>query len=178
MPVMPPLAFDRFLVPAPTPPDVFVRVRQNLVRSVPFEFPLTGDLTLALVVPIGNARVWHDADPSIVATEGTEEIASHTAPRGADPLERVPARLILRQARAIRAVLPLASGLTRIVPDGDSAQTLLEVMVIGWRLHAGTIRGAGDYGSFVEIGWNRIGRGAVRILDPLRSGASRGGYLP
>lgn len=179
MPLMPPLAIDRFLVPEqPALPETLVRVRQDLVRGVPFEFPLTGDLSLALVVPVGNAVLWRDADPAAVATEGSDEIGPHAPPRGADPLERSPARLIVRQARAIRAVVPLAAGLTRIVPDGDQARTLLELAVIAWRLHVGTIRGAGDYGSFVEVGWERIGKGAARIVDPLRSGTRRGGLLP
>src|SRR5688572_21066366 len=179
MPLMPPLAIDRFLVPEqPVLPETLVRIRQDLVRGVPFEFPLTGDLSLALVVPIGNALLWRDADPAAVATDGSGEISPHTPPGGADPLQRSPARLIVRQARTIRAVVPLAAGLTRIVPDGDEARTLLELAVISWRLHVGTIRGAGDYGSFVEIGWRRVGSGASQIVDPLHLGIPRGGYLP
>jgi len=176
---MPPLPIDRFLVPEPLVlPDSFVRVRQDLVRGVPFEFPLTGDLSLALVVAVGNARLWRDADPAAVATDESSENSPHTPPRGADPLERPPARLIVRQARAIRAVVPLAAGLIRIIPDGDEARTLLELAVISWRLHVGTIRGAGDYGSFVEIGWRPIGKGVSGIVEPLHLAAPRGGYLP
>jgi hypothetical protein len=179
MPLMPPLAMDRFLVPEQSPiPEPLARVRQDLVRGVPFEWPLSGDLSLALVVPTGNAVLWRDADPAAVVTEGGDEVAPHSPPRGADALERLPARLIVRQARAIRAVVPLATGLTRVVPDGDEAQTLVELAVIAWRLHAGTIRGAGDYGSFVAIGWRLVGRGVSRIVDPLRVGMQRGGYLP
>ena len=179
MPLMLPLPIDRFLVPEqPVLPETFVRVRQDLVRGVPFEFPLSGDLSLALVVPVGNALLWRDADPSAVATDESGEISPHTPPRGADPLERPPARLIVRQARAIRAVVPLAAGLTRIVPDGDGARTLLELAVISWRLHVGTIRGAGDYGSFVEIGWRPIGKAASQMVDPLHLATPRGGYLP
>ena len=179
MPLMPPLAIDRFLVPeASAVPETLMRVRQDLVRGVPFEFPLTGDLSVALVIPTGNAVLWRDADPATVATEGSDEVAPHVPPRGTDALERSPARLIVRQARAIRSVVPLATGLTRVVPDGDEARTLLELAVIAWRLHVGTVRGAGDYGSFVEIGWRSVGRGASQIVDPLRSGTRRGGYLP
>lgn len=179
MPLMPPLAMDRFLVSEESAvPETLARVRQDLVRGVPFEFPLAGDLSLALMVPTGNAVLWRDADPATVATEGGDEVAPHTPPRGADALERPPARLIVRQARATRAVVPLVARLMRVVPDGEQARTLLELAVIAWRLHVGTIRGAGDYGSFVEIGWRRVGQGASQIVDPLRSGTRRGGYLP
>jgi hypothetical protein len=179
MPLMPPLAIDRFLVPEqPAIPGTLARVRQDLVRGVPFEWPLTGDLSLALVFPTGNATLWRDADPASVVSEGSDELAPHAPPRGADALERSPARLIVRQARAIRAVVPVAAGLSRIVPDGGEARTLVELAVIAWRLHAGTIRGAGDYGSFVEVGWRRVGKGAPEIVDLLRSGISLGGYLP
>jgi hypothetical protein len=179
MPLMPPIAMDRFLVSEESSvPPALARVRQDLVRGVPFEWTLGGDLSLALVVPTGFAVLWRDADPAVVVSEGEDGLVPHAAPRGADALEQAPARLVVRKARTIRAVVPLATGLQRITPDGDGAATLAELAVVAWRLHAGTVRGPGEYGSFVELAWRAVGKGAPAIVDTLRIGMRRGGYLP
>lgn len=179
MPIMPPLPMDRFLTPDPPPRgEGFATVKQELVRGVPFEWVLAGDVTLALVVPTGTARTWRDADPAALVSAGADETGAHAAPRGIDPLERAPARLLLRQSRTIRAVLPLAAGTRRILPDGPGDRALVELVIVDWRLHAGTVRGAGDFGSFVEIAWRPVGKGADTLLDPLAGDSQRGGFLP
>jgi hypothetical protein len=38
-------------------------------------------------------------------------------------------------------------------------------MVLSWQLFAGTVRGPGDYGSVVELGW-RVSDKAVDIFGP------------
>jgi hypothetical protein len=176
---MPPLPMERFLV-IEEPlviPELFVRSRQELTRGVPFEFLVDGDLTLLLQVPTGCAAIWRDEDPAKLVSAATEETRSHTAPRGADVLERSPIRLLLRRARVALAAIPLTAGLRRVIPDGDAAPSAIELIIVDWRLHAGCVRGPGDYGSFVDVAWRRSDKAADRLLLP-PFGIPRGGYLP
>jgi hypothetical protein len=76
---------------------------------------------------------------------------------------------------------------------------VIDLYVADWLLHAGCMRGPGDYGSFVEVAWRRVDRGANAFsLAPIDvhvaarnsalsqsfvgiAGATinpRGGYLP
>src|SRR5215207_6638346 len=178
-PLMPPLAMEPFLISGDSPavPDGFIRLRQDLTRGVPFEFTVEGDVTLLLQVPTGFAAIWREQDPARLVSAAGEETGPHTSPRGADPLERAPVRLLLRRARVLLATIPLVAGLRRIMPDGDAAQSALELIVVDWRLHAGCVRGPGDYGSFVEIAWRRADQASDQIVVP-PFGIPRGGYLP
>jgi hypothetical protein len=198
---MPPLAMDRFLVPAdaPAPPDGFQRLRQPLTRGVPFSFALDGELSLVLILPTGVATLWRDLDPGTVIASSDAELAPHAPPRGTDPLAVPPLRLLLRRGSNLLAALPLAAGLARVAPDGDGAASTVELVLLAWTLHAGCVRGAGEFGSFVELAWRRVGAGrnafdlppldphvAARHTDEVQSqtgipGATtrpRGGYLP
>ena len=178
-PLMPPLPMERFLVPGDSPavPDGFIRLRQDLTRGVPFEWLVEGDVTLLLQVPTGFAAIWREMDPARLVSAARDESGPHTAPRGSNPLERPPIRLLLRRARVPLATIPLAAGLRRILPDGDAAQSAIELVVVDWRLHAGCVRGPGDYGSFVEVAWRRADKAPDRIVVP-PFGTPRGGYLP
>src|SRR4051794_7052700 len=100
-PVMPPMPVEAFLTPGPSfaIPDGFARSRQELTRGVPFEWTLESDLSLVLLVPTGVAALWREADPGDVASTSVVELRAHVAPRGADPLELPPVRLLLRRAR-------------------------------------------------------------------------------
>ena len=116
-------------------------------------------------------------DPARLVSAAGEETGPHTSPRGADPLERPPVRLLLRRARVLLATIPLAAGLRHIMPDGDAAPSAIELIVVDWRLHAGCVRGPGDYGSFVEVAGGEPTRAADQIVVP-PFGIPRGGYLP
>jgi hypothetical protein len=177
-PIMTPMPIERFLVPEPSLalPEGFARSRQPLTRGVPFQWTLDGDLGVALIVPTGFATLWRDADPEAIATASTGETRPHVPPRGSDPSEQPAVRLILRRERATLASIPLAAGLVRIAPDGDNARSLTEIFIAGWLLHAGCMRGPGDYGSFVDGAWRRADRSGADF-----SGTAyrpRGGYLP
>jgi hypothetical protein len=177
--LMPPLSMERFLTPgdAPVIADGFIRVRQDLTRGVPFEFPVEGDVTLLLQVPTGVAAIWRETDPARPVSASAEETLPHTAPRGTDAIERPALRLLLRRARQPLAVIPLAARVRRIIPDGNEAQSAIELIVVDWLLHAGCVRGPGDYGSFVEVAWRRADTARDQIVVP-PFGAPRGGYLP
>lgn len=170
-PVMPPLPIEAFLTPETSLliPGGFVRSRQELTRGVPFQWPLESDLNLVLLVPTGFAAIWRDADPAAVISASSDEGRPHASPRGIDPQEHPPIRLLLRQGGATLATIPLVVGLFRVTPDGDQATSIIELFIIRWRLHAGCVRGPGDFGSFVEVAFRRVGNATVN---------PRGGYLP
>lgn len=176
---MPPLPMERFLTPEGSlvVPEGFIRSRQDLTRGVPFEWVIEGDLTLVLQVPTGFAVIWREEDPATLVSAVIEETQPHAPPRGADALERLPIRLLLRRARVPLATIPLAGGLRRIIPDGHAARSVIEFIIVDWLLHAGCVRGPGDYGSFIEVGWRRVDKAIDQILVP-PFGVPRGGYLP
>ena len=179
-PMMQSLSVVRFLVEEPPlgVPKGFTPSRQELTRGVPFAWTLAGDLSLVLVVPTGFATLWRDADPLALASTSAGETAPHLGSRGADPREQAALRLIARRARITVAVVPLAAGLSRVVADGDGGAAVLEVFVSGWAVHAGCVRGAGDYGSFIDVAWRRADRGTSTFDPDAMSRRRRGGYLP
>ena len=200
-PVMPPMPMEAFLTPDTSLaiPEGFVRSRQELTRGVPFQWALAADLSLVLLVPTGYAAIWRDTDPATVVSAGVDEIRPHESPQGADPLGHPPIRLLLRQGRGTLAAIPLAAGLSRVTPDGDNARTIIDLFVVGWLLHAGCVRGPGDYGSFIEVAWRPADKGAnahaLAPIDPRVAARNpaltrstigipgthskpRGGYLP
>jgi hypothetical protein len=86
-----------------------------------------------------------------------------------------------------------------VIPDADGVRGVIDLHVADWLLHAGCVRGPGDYGSFVEVAWRRIDSGAntfplapvdphVAARNPSLSQSTvgipdatinpRGGYLP
>jgi hypothetical protein len=200
-PPMAPMPIDRFLTPEEpiAIPPGFTRSRQELTRGVPFQWPLESDLSLVLLVPTGFAVLWRDADPGAVVSAAGDETQPHIAPRGADPLERPAIRILLRKGGQTLTTIPLAAGLSRVTPDADGGRTVIDLYVADWLLHAGCVRGPGDYGSYVDVGWRRIDAGAnafplapidlhVAARNPALSQSAigvadatinpRGGYLP
>jgi hypothetical protein len=166
-----PIPVDRLLVPAAPPalPDAFARVRQSLERGLPATFRLDPELALALYVPTGDAVRWRDArgDETVVAA-ADDDLA---APTGAtDPVARAPVRLVLLRAGQIAAAVPLVPGPPRRLPNGGdgggAGGALIELAVLDFRIHAGNLRQAGDYGSFIDLAWRRIDRGADRFALP------------
>jgi hypothetical protein len=66
-------------------------------------------------------------------------------------------RLVVRRGAQVLGSVPLAAGLRRACADGgDPGQgVVVEVAVVAWHLCAGTVRGPGDYGSFLSLGWRQ-----------------------
>ncbi|MBZ4422789.1 hypothetical protein [Myxococcus sp. RHSTA-1-4] len=177
MPLPLPIPVNRYLVPGTPPrlPADMTRVRVPLVRGLPQPLPLDGELELVLYAPLGQAVLIREADPTALVGGSEPEDTRHTpvpaatrlATAATQALARAPARLVVRMAGTIAGVLPLAAGLWRAVPDGGGAPgARLEVVVLGWALHVGTLRGAGDFGSFVELAWRRADAGAARFVLP------------
>jgi hypothetical protein len=150
---------DRYLVPEAPPavPAGFTAVRQSLTAGLPQRVELGGGVHAILVLPTGLARQWLDADPLDVVSTSADDLA--TGPAVADPgpglARRAPLRLVVRRGAQVLAAVPLAAGLRRTCADGGVAGrgAAVELVVVGWQLCAGTVRGPGDYGSYVELGW-------------------------
>jgi len=168
MPTLP-VPVDRLLVPADPPPlpDSFARLRQSLERGLPATIRLDDQLDLALYVPTGDALLWRDADGAAVVAAAGEDAAPRAATVGDDPVAEAPARLVLRQGGQKVAVVPLTAGLRRRLPDDGGARgALVEIWIRDFQLNAGTLRQVGDFGSFVDLGWRRVDRGADRFALP------------
>jgi hypothetical protein len=169
-----PIPVDRLLVPAAHAPlpDGFARIRQSLSSGLPATFRLDAELALALYAPTGDALLWRDAqgdEPVAFAREDDEPVDAGIP--ADDAAARVPVRLVLLRADAIVAAIPLVPAPPRPVPDqGGERGVAIELAVLDYSIHAGNLRDAGDYGSFIDLAWRRIDRGTARFslpaLDP------------
>ncbi|SCE98736.1 hypothetical protein [Micromonospora mirobrigensis] len=154
---------DRFLVPETpvAPPAGFTEVRRPLTAGLPQRVELADGTHGVLILPTGLARQWLDADPLAVVSASADESAARPVP-APRPLPavgaRAPLRLVVRQGTRILGSVPLAAGLRRACGP-------VEVVVLGWHLTAGTVRGAGDYGSWLWVGW-RVADRAVDTFGP------------
>ena len=162
---------DRHLVPdgPPIAPPGFVVVMQPLLRGLPAELRLDAELSLIVFVPTGDANLWRDADPSLVACTGSDELLPSNAALAAPALTaRPPVRLVLVRAGVFIGAIPLNVGVHRRVPDNGHLSSVIDLLVLDYRIHAGTMRQAGDFGSFVRFAWKRADRGAAEYrLPPL-----------
>jgi hypothetical protein len=164
-----PIPVDRYLVPADAAPGLpadAVQVHQALLRGLPATFPLDNELSLALFVPTGDARLWRDADGGELIAAASEERAPRGPDDSEDPVARPPARLVVMRGTAILGEVPLRAGLTGRLPDDGSASQLVELWILDYELHAGTLRELGDFGSFVDFAWRRIDRGTAPFTLP------------
>lgn len=177
MPLPPPIPVDRYLVPAGPArlPDDMKHVRTPLLRGLPQEIALDAELSLVLYAPVGHAVLLRDAKPGAVVSSSAAESAPNApavpgislALAATRALAQGPARLVVRRAGAIVAALPLAANLRRVVPDsGGAPGPRLDIAILGWAIHAGTLRSAGDFGSFLELAWRRVDRGTSRFVLP------------
>jgi hypothetical protein len=168
-----PIPVDRYLVPdratLALPPDA-VRVQQAISRGLPTTFQLDAQLSIALYVPTGDAALWRDADPTALVAAAAEETGPRAPDDAEEPIARPAARFVLLRSGALLGAAVLRPGLACALPDDGSSPTLLQLWVLDYALHAGTLRDAGDFGSFVDFAWRRIDRGTdafvQRALDP------------
>jgi hypothetical protein len=163
MPV-PPIPVNRYLVPPvqPSTPDGFTAVSQTLTAGVPQTITLTDDLALTLVVPNGLAHAWRDADPAALISGSGSEIRPFADTPEMGSSRRAPARVLLRRTGTTLASVPLVAGLHRFIPDhGDPTEGVaVELAIISWQLHAGILRGPGDFGSRIDLAWRRADLGS------------------
>ena len=145
---------SRYLVRAPEPddaPEGFTRVEQPLRSGLPHTIDLSPTLRVLLIVPTGMATYWRDADARELVSSGALEYAAHNG--HTDFLHRVPATLLVQlNTRTIAAGTLHAGVMQRFAESGLSA-VRLELVVLDWTIRAGTLRGPGDFGSSLSIGW-------------------------
>lgn len=168
-----PIPVDRYLIPAdiaPAVPSGAVRVRQPLVRGLPATIALDQDLSLGVLVVTGTAKQWIEAQGSELICASDEDGAPRQPDDDEEPVARAAARLVLLRGQTIIATVPLRAGLTRRLPDDGGAGAVIDLWILSYALHAGTLREVGDFGSYVELAWQRIDRGTDRFdlapLDP------------
>ncbi len=140
-------------------PAGFTPVEAKLVGGLPHRLRLTADITLVVVVPSGLAVTWRDCDPTILVSSSKAERIP-TTPRSGNAIgtvEHPPARLIVRRATTTVASIPLTLGLRRTIPEmgREDASRRLELIVLGWDIYAGSLRGPGDFGSRISLAWRR-----------------------
>ena len=152
---------------APLPSDRFTRVTQALVNGLPHTIQLDAELRLVIALPNGVAVMWRDADPAAVVSRSADQTAA-VAPGDPQPVGAVayaPLRVHLVRDRTSLAAIPLVASLHRTVPDSGAAGVRIELLVVGWDVRAGSVRGSGDFGSFVDFAWRRADR-AGKSFDP------------
>ncbi|WP_322762456.1 hypothetical protein [Frankia sp. Cr2] len=163
---MTPFPVDRYLVPEQpiALPAGFAPVRQRLTAGLPQRIELGAGVHAVLVLPTGLAQQWLDTEPLAVVSTSADDLAARPVP-GVPSLPRLvartPLRLVVRRGTQILGSVPLAVGLRRVcaagaAPPGPSGgAAAVELMILDWHLAAGTVRGSGDYGSHVSLGWRR-----------------------
>jgi hypothetical protein len=160
---------ERELVPAwMDVPDGLQRNRRQLTKGLPERIELDARHALVVVIPTGVATLWRDTDPTALVVSSEAE----TAPWAAQPtesvasLERPPLRLLLLVGGDLQGAVPIVAGLHRRMPDGGTRGAALELAVISYAIHAGSMRAAGDYGSFLEFAWRTVGAGTTSFETP------------
>lgn len=157
----------RYLVPPQTEgPAGFTRTEQKLTSGLPARIQLTPDLTLVLTVPTGLASTWVELDPNVVVSQSFDQtIALPNGPQHAlAGVDRAPVRLILLRDTELVGTLPLVAGRRARLASASGA--LVELIVIGWEIRAGTVKGPGDFGSSIRIAWRDSSVGVDRFLPP------------
>jgi hypothetical protein len=155
----------RELTPPPPriAPNGMTAETTRILAGLPHSIVLAEDMRLIVTLATGDAVLWRDADATAVVTTSDEE---RTPPNASDESRsrRVPAALVVQRGRRVLATLPLALAAHRVTdPAGGFA---LELVTLGWKIRAGSLRGGGDFGSFVSLAWKRVDGGASRFEPP------------
>jgi hypothetical protein len=169
MPLPPPIPVDRFLTPdAPLEtPDGFISVDQPISAGLPHVIDLENDLKLLVIVPTGLIAAWRDADPVSVVSRGDEETLPVSPPPQATIADasHAPARLLLTVGGDFLASAPLVTGVRQFAPNLESG-VRIELLVLSWLIHAGTLRGPGDFGSRISLAWRRASDAINQFSTP------------
>jgi hypothetical protein len=152
--------------PALTPPGGFESVSRVIDTGLPLTITLGGGYEVLVILPTGLARQWIEARGGDRVASSDDELQAHDP---AAPLPgsfaRAPLRWLVRRGGRILAAIPFSLGVVRRVCDGGSPEqgVALELVALRWQINAGSMRGAGDFGSHVEFAW-RIADGALDLF--------------
>jgi hypothetical protein len=165
-----PAPLANILVPdaAVSPPEAFQTIARPINSGLPFTLTLSDDFEAMLVLPTGLARQWIEADPGgVIASSSDEQQPHDSAVPPASFVGRAPLRLLVRRQGRSLASLPLNAGVMRYVSDSGAATqgVTLAVVPLSWTVCAGSVRGAGDFGSRIELAWRVVDR-AIDTFGP------------
>ncbi len=157
------------LVPAerPAPSADLVVVRQPLQRGLPDTVQLDAEVSVALLVPNGMVKRWSDADPEDLVSEARPQRMPFdpAAPGPVGAMRAAPVRLAVERAGELLGIVPLTAGLHRTLP-ADGAGLGVELEVLDWEIRAGSMKGAGDFGSFIVLAWRRADQAVDTFRPP------------
>jgi hypothetical protein len=153
-----------------TVPESFTRVSQPLVNGLPQTVDLDAELSLIVAVPSGEAIRWRDDEPTGVVSDSDPELAPAAGVSGTPvgAVSRLPARALVRHGGEIVGSVPLVAGSRRVVPDegDDDRGARIELLMLGWDIRTGSMRGPGDAGSRIEFAWRRVDTASERFSPP------------
>jgi hypothetical protein len=161
---------ESHLVPSAPPevPAAMIPLDDALAAGLPQTIALDRDVSVVVVVPSGLATAWRDADPSALVSSAADELAPVDA--GAETpignVGRARPRLLVLLAGAPVAWLPLVAGARRSVPDDGEQGETVELAIVDWDVRAGTLRGAGAFGSRLQLAWRRSNRADATFAPP------------
>jgi hypothetical protein len=169
-----PIPIDRYLVPATVAPpsDDYTRITQALVNGLPHVIEVESGIRLVLVLPNGVAVAWRDAETTAVVSRSADQTTATSVPAQEHPVGAVvyaPLRLYLERDRTTLASIPLVAGSRRTVPEAGGDGVEIELLVLAWDVRAGSLRGPGDFGSFVDLAWRRADKAGERFDVPALS---------
>jgi hypothetical protein len=169
-----PLPLANLLVNPPViaAPEGFVTVARTINGGLPLTIPLEEGYEVLMVLPTGLACQWIEARAGDLVTRSEDESQPHDpAVPEASIFARPPLRWLVRRSGRIIASIPCNLGVVRRVCDAGAAEqgVALEIVTLRWTLNAGSMRGAGDFGSQVEFAWRIANRATDQFGTPLVS---------
>jgi hypothetical protein len=169
-----PLPLSNLLVAPPViaAPAGFETVSRIIDGGLPLNVPLGNGYEALMLMPTGLARQWMEARGGDLVASSDDELQPHD-PGAPSPstFARAPIRWLVKRGGRIIAASPFSVGTIRRVAVGGAAEqgVVLEIVALRWSLHAGSMRGAGDFGSQVEFAWRIADRAVDQFGAPLVS---------
>jgi hypothetical protein len=146
-------------------PDRFARLDVPLRQGMPQAIPLAGNQRLLLIAPSGVALPWRELDPAQVAASSMSQVEADAGlPLRLDIAPRLPLRVLYQVGGRTLGAVPLVCGARQML--GTDGAVAIEVVLLEWLLHVGTLRGAGDFGSRLVLAWRHADRALERFSDP------------
>ncbi|WP_157813730.1 hypothetical protein [Sinorhizobium meliloti] len=133
----------------------YTPLNARITLGLPHAIALDQRFTLGLVAPSGLARFWLATPREAVVSEAGEDRPSAS-----------PFRLLLRTTGGLIGVTPLVLGPARFICVTGATPPGLRLRITGWRIHAGSLVGPGDFGSYVALDWRPWGAAAEHFEAP------------
>jgi hypothetical protein len=137
------------LNPPPVAPEGLMAIDSPVLQGLPHAVPLLPRWRAVLVLPSGLVRPWLELPADMLVSSDAEDAAPMPAREPPASPARPGPRLRLQLDGRTVATLPLAAGLLADVAADNSLR--LRLLVRGWALHAGTLRGPGQFGSALRL---------------------------